>query len=202
MFGELVEALKSAPAAYAAGAAVVAAILKTAKSILQFHDRYFRRRPFERLSFLAGECAENEALSGLIASAKNELVFREVLDATGSPKFIAAVHCLLQSGRFSIAELRSAAFHLRLCGDELVVKLGIGAVVLFWVPLLLILSMGISVGVTIVNLLALKSLIGTLAAAAFFIIFLLFARLVGRDARAVCAARSVARKLNALRLEG
>lgn len=192
---DLVDILKALPPEYAAWIVVAFIILKSFKALLQFHDEYIRTRPFKRLAYLFGESSESATLSKIIVASKHEIIFREIFGTTGSPQFIAAISHLLDSGKFSVTELRAASFYLRLSDGKVMVKLGWGAKIFFWFSLLLVLAMGAYVGLIVVTLLATKSLAGLAAAALIFALLVFFIWLVGSESRSVYVARLIDKKL-------
>lgn len=195
---DLLEALKSVPASYAAVIAVIAALFKAGKGLFEFHDEHLQKRPFKRLAFLAKEVEGNAPLTELVSAARSEQVFRAVLGRTASPQFMAALQVLVGTGKFSLLELKVSQLYLQLVESRIVVSLGWGAWLVFWASLAIVLLMGAYVAAIITPLLLVKSLAAYLTAAVLLGFYFLFSWFIGRDARAVHVARRVRSKIESL----
>ena len=192
---ETLEILKSGPAVSAAIVAVIAALLKSVKSIFEFNDEHLQKRQLKRLAFLSKECEKNDALQQIVSIARDEEVFRNLFGRTASPKYIRALTHLYETEKFSLSELRVSSSYLVLVDGSLVVKLGWRALILFLISFGFVVIMGLYVIALLWLLFASPSAGTYLAVVVLIALYSLFAWFVGSDARSVLLAKRVQKKL-------
>jgi hypothetical protein len=195
---EYIDLFKTWPAILAAVLAVLASLFKGAKGLIEFYDDHLRRRHFKRLEFLAEISAGNDELLKLIVSAKGEEVFRSIYGRSCAPEFISGVYSLISSGKFSLAELRISRNYLRLVNGRISVLLGVEGWFLFGYSLFSVVAMGFYVFYLSVSLLKVGTIVAFVAWVCLMLIFVLFSMAFGKDARAVCSAYRVRKKIKAL----
>lgn len=192
---ELMELLKSGPAVSVATVAVVATVIKMVKSLFEFNDEHLQKRQLKKLAFLAKECEKNDQLHQLVQTARDEEVFRNMFGRTGSPLFMNALSRAYESGKFSLSELRLSSFYLDVKDGALVVVLGWGSRLIFWVSASLVVIMGLYIAALLWLLFGAPSGSSYLAAVVLMGFYFFFAWFIGSDARAVLVAKRVRKKL-------
>lgn len=198
---EILEILKSGPAASAVIVGVIAALLKSVKSIFEFNDDHLQKRQLRKLAFLAKECEKNDVLQQIVSTARDEEVFRNLFGRTASPENIGALTHLYKTGKFSLSELRVSSPYLILVDGSLVVDLGWQARITFCVSLILVIVMGLYVVALLWLLFSTPSAGAYLAVIVLMALYLLFAWFVGSDARAVLIAKRVQKKMLKTRMQ-
>ncbi len=194
---DIAELIKSWPAIAGAVVAVLAALIQSVKSLLEFHDAHLQNRVLKRLAFLAKEC-EDEPLKRLISTARNEEVFRTLFGKNASPEFVHGVTRLYESGKFSLSELRMISPYLKPVNDSVVVEIKKGDIILSWASLAVIVLMMLYTTAFVILLLSTPSISSLVAALVLVALFLLFVRFVRRDILAVFIAKRVKAKLAAM----
>lgn len=192
---ELIEILRSGPAVSAATVAILGAMMKMIKSLFEFNDEHLQKRQLKKLAFLAKECEKNDVLHRLIESTKDEEVFRNAFGRTGSPQFIDALTRAYKTGKFSLSELRISSPYLEVKNKTLVVELGLGAHTILYVAIGLVVIMGLYIAALLLKLFSVPSGSSYAAALVLIIFYVLFAWLIGGDAREVLIAKRVRNKL-------
>lgn len=184
----------------AAIAAVVTALYKAIRSLLEFNDEYLRRRQYKHFAFLAEQASSNQRLVNFILAAKDEFLFAETFRHQTSPREAAAVQDLYATGLFSIRQLRSCFFYLRFEADGTPsIRPGRTGlfILLFTTPLLA--AVLVTGGVLVIQLMSTATALGVGLGFVAGALFLSMGYSVARDALDVLVARRAGERLLAHR---
>lgn len=199
---EIAEIIKSGPAVWVGSLAVVGALYKSIKSLLEYNDEYIQKRLFKKYSFLLSETSGNDNLVEFIKKAKEEEAFRVAFGKPASPSMATAIMELYRSGHFSLSELRACFLYTKLLPNgTLEINPGKSGYFVLGVSIFFILMMGLYISTLVVTLLTAKAIPATLIAIGLLIFYFFFAWLFGRDARAVVLARRANKKVSAIKDE-
>lgn len=177
------------------------ALLKGIKSLIELNDEHLLKRPFKKLAFLEKECNGNETLTQLISKARAEQAFKTIIGRTVSPEFMAAVAALYSSDKFTLLELRTSAYYLKVVNSSISVELGKAAWFSFSISLAYIIGMGLYVW-SLVAILLSKHPDSSALWSVFILLgtYMFFSWIIGKDARAVYLSSKLKSKIEALQL--
>lgn len=197
---EISEILKTGPALGLAVIGVAAALLKSIKALLEFHDEYLSKRRFKRQSFFAAEAEKSPELKSFVESLKHEAIFQATFGRPASPRKASAVMKLYQTGHFSHSELRESYLFMEVdANGDVKVHTGFIGSLLLWVISVFLVAVAVYLGTIIFLLIRMESARSLSMALGVLIFALSVFWYFGRDLRSVLLARKIHRKLSSLR---
>jgi len=122
----------SANGAIAVATASLTALLALIAGVYKFRHEQFRKLPLEHFKLLQEAAQGDELMAGGLRTAARLEVYRQTFGASGTPATARAMFELLNSGKFSVQELRAAAPYARDDAGKLAIEPGWVSGVLFW----------------------------------------------------------------------